>query len=421
MTSPNHTFSKSGAPILHVAYVLKRYPRFSETFVVNEILAHEMAGATISIFALRPPADTHFQPSIARVRAPVTYLHSASVRADDFWTLLEPQLAGDRAQALAGAMDCDGTEVYQALQLAQALRERGVDHVHAHFATSAATVARLAARIAGISYSITAHAKDIYHEYVNPLGLGQKLADADAVITVSDYNKRHLDHEYPECAEKICRIYNGLPLEEFPYSPDANRQPIILAVGRLIEKKGFADLVAACSLLSQFDVDYRCELIGGGELEAPLRRQIAALGLEARIHLLGPQPTSAVVAALQRAAVLAVPCVTALNGDRDGLPTVLLEAMALGTPCVATNVTGIPEIVRDGETGLIVPERDPERLARTLCRLLIDRQLAQRLAFRGRRLVEREFDVHRNAAVMRDLFARGQQRGSRTAQLAEAV
>ena len=410
-----------GGSTLPIAYVLKRYPRFSETFVVNEILAHEKAGAKISIFALRPPADTHFQPSIARVRAPVTYLQSMGVRADDFWKRLEPQLMGDRLQALVGAVDCDGTEVFQALQLAQALRDCGADHIHAHFATGAATVARLAAGITGIPYSLTAHAKDIYHECVNPLGLGQKLADADTVITVSDYNKWHLDNEYPACAEKICRVYNGLPLDEFPFSPSANRPPIILAIGRLVEKKGFADLIAACSILSQLDVEFRCDLIGGGDFEAPLQRQIATLGLESRVRMLGPQPSDAVVAALQRAAVLAVPCVTALSGDRDGLPTVLLEAMALGTPCVATDVTGIPEVVRDGETGLLVPEQNPERLASALCRLLTDRHLAQQLALRGRRLVEQEFDVHRNTAVLRDLFARGHRRGTRASQLAEAV
>ena len=289
---------------MHIAYVLKRYPRFSETFVVNEILAHEKAGAKISIFALRPPADSHFQPSIARVRAPVTYLPSAGVRADDFWKLLEPQLIDDRLQALAGAVDCDGTEVFQALQLAQALRVRGADHIHAHFATSAGTVARLAAGITDVPYSLTAHAKDIYHEYVNPLGLGQKLADADHVITVSDYNKRHLDREYPACAERICRVYNGLPLEEFPFSPSATRPPLILAIGRLVEKKGFSDLIAACAILSQIDVAFRCEIIGGGDLDAPLRQQIAAMGLESQVRLLGSQPSDAVVAALQRAAVL---------------------------------------------------------------------------------------------------------------------
>jgi colanic acid/amylovoran biosynthesis glycosyltransferase len=413
--------SNSGGSTPHVAYVVKRYPRFSETFVVNEILAHEQAGLDISIFALRPSSDAHFQPALARVRAAVTYLPSAGIRVNDFWTSLQPHLDGERLPALAGAADCDGMEVFQALQLAAALRDGGVDHIHAHFATSAATVARLASRLTGIPYSLTAHAKDIYHEYVNPSALGQKLSDAESVITVSDYNKQHLEREYPDSAHKTHRIYNGLPLDDFPFAPAAVRPPLILGVGRLVEKKGFSDLLAACSILSQLDVEYRCELIGGGDLEAPLRRQIETLGLESRVRLLGPLPSDQVVAALQRAAVLAAPCVTALTGDRDGLPTVLLEAMALGTPCVATAVTGIPEIVQDRTTGLLVPERDPERLAGALCRLLKDRDLAQQLAARGRALIEQEFDIHRNTARLRELFLHGRYSRTRTTQLAEAV
>jgi glycosyltransferase involved in cell wall biosynthesis len=406
---------------MRIAYVLKRYPRFSETFVVNEILAHEAAGVDVSIFALRPPADTHFQPAIARVRAPVTYLQYAGIRADEFWRAFEPHLANDGLQSLVGAADSNGIDVFQALQLAQGLQGCGVDHIHAHFATSAATVARLASLITGIPYSFTAHAKDIYHEYVNHAGLGQKLADAATVVTVTDYNQRHLANEFPFAGNKIHRIYNGLPLEQFPFSEPVARPPLILGIGRLVDKKGFADLVSACSLLAQQGVAYRCNLIGSGELDATLRRQIRELGLESRVHLLGPLPSDQVAAALRGAAVLAVPCVTASTGDRDGLPTVLIEAMALGTPCVATDVTGIPEIVRHEETGLLVPERSPQQLADCLWRLLTDQTLARRLAPAARELVAHEFDIHQNAAKLRDLLCGGRQQSLSVAQLAEAV
>lgn len=406
---------------LHVAYVLKRYPRFSETFVVNEILAHERAGTRVSIYALRPPADTHFQPAIARVRAQVTYLQSVGVRVDDFWQLLGSHLAGDRWQGLGGASNCDGIEVFQALQLSRLLCDAEVDHIHAHFATSAAAVARIASRLSGIPYSFTAHAKDIYHEYVDPDDLSRKLADAQAVVTVSDFNRQHLEHQFPNCADKVHRIYNGLPLDEFVYLRAESRLPVILAIGRLVEKKGFSDLVAACALLAQIGLPFRCDVIGGGELEIPLRRQISSLGLESHVRMLGPQPLDEVVGALRRAAVLAVPCVTASTGDRDGMPTVLLEAMALGTPCVATEVTGIPEVVRNEETGLLVPERSPEQLANAIRRLLADRQLACNLQANARRLIEQQFDVDRNAAELRKHFTASVSHSASVARFAEAV
>lgn len=406
---------------LHVAYVLKRYPRFSETFIVNEILAHERAGTRISIFALRPPADAHFQPAIARVRAPVTFLHSAGVRVDDLWKLIKPRLSDDRLQGLADTACCEGIDVFQALQLAQSLRNCGADHIHAHFATSAADVARMTSKLTGIPYSFTAHAKDIYHEYVDPLALGQKLADASRVVTVSDYNKQYLSERFPECSDKVFRVYNGLPLEDFPFSPWGDRSPYILAIGRLVEKKGFSDLVAACSMLAHQNVQFHCNIIGGGDQESQLRRQIVSLGLESYVRLLGPQSSDCVKVALKRAAVLAVPCITASTGDRDGLPTVLLEAMALGTPCVATTVTGIPEVVQHEETGLLIPERNPEQLATALRRLIADGELARNLASRARQVIEANFDIDRNAAELRELFARSEVKCARGPQLAEAV
>jgi colanic acid/amylovoran biosynthesis glycosyltransferase len=391
---------------LRVAYVLKRYPRFSETFIVNEILAHEAAGVELSIFALRPPADTHFQPAIARVRAPVTYLQNGSVRVDDFWNLLQPRLKNrpERLQRLVGAADCEGLDVFQALQLAKMLQERGVDHIHAHFATSAASVARLASLLTGIPFSFTAHAKDIFHEYVEPAALQQKLADAESVVTVSNFNREFLHRRFDCPKEKVQRIYNGLPLEQFSFEEPRKRPPLILGVGRLVEKKGFNDLITACSILAHQNVDFRCEIIGAGELEPLLRLQIAELQLGSKVRLCGPLPLDEVVGTLRRAAVLAVPCITASTGDRDGLPTVLLESMAVGTPCVASTVTGIPEVVRHETTGLLVSERNPAELALALQPILTDESLSVKLARAARQLIEEEFDIRQNAAILRALF-----------------
>jgi colanic acid/amylovoran biosynthesis glycosyltransferase len=391
---------------MKVGYVVKRYPRYSETFIVNEILDHEAAGMEVEIFSLLPPEDGHFQDAISRVRAPVTYLQAKGLKAADFWSTLDE--AGEILpylwDSLEEARSEDVRYAYQAVVLAREARLRGITHLHAHFATASTTVARLAARFARVPYTMTAHAKDIFHESVRPDDLRRKLRDAAATVTVSDYNVEYLHDSYGPAAEGVRRIYNGLELERFPYEEPRVRVPEIVAVGRLVEKKGFADLIEACSLLRDRGVKVQCRIIGLGEQEPELRAAVERLGLENRVELPGPRPQGELIEVVGSAAVFAAPCVVGGDGNRDGLPTVLLEAMALGTPCVSTDVTGIPEVLRDGETGLMVPQREPAALADAIERLLADPELRVGLADRARRLVEAEFDVRRNAALLRETF-----------------
>jgi len=389
-----------------VGYVLKRYPRYSETFIVNEILAHEAAGLEIEIFALRSPTDTHFQDALARVRAPVHYLPAEGLKAAVLWEQL--QRAGEllpgawaKFEAARGEAVID---VYQSMLLAHAVRSRGINHLHAHFATSATTVARLAGRFAEVPYSFTAHAKDIFHEDVNPADLRRKLAEASAVITVSEYNLQYLREHYGAAATRVERLFNGLELGRFHYAAPTERPPHIIGVGRLVEKKGFADLIAACALLARRGRTFTCEIVGSGELEDDLRARIERLNLQQKVALTGPRPQREIVHCVQKAAVFVAPCIVGEDGNRDGLPTVLLEAMALGTPCVSTDVTGIPEVLHDGETGLMAPQHDPTALATAIERLLDDAELRLRLAANARRLIEKEFDIHRNTARQRAIF-----------------
>jgi glycosyltransferase involved in cell wall biosynthesis len=362
---------------MKVGYVVKRYPLLSQTFIVNEIIAHESAGLDLEIFSLRPPTDEDRNACRGLVRAPVTYVTA------------EPH----------------GTEADQALVIARLAAERGITHLHAHFGNVATTVARLASRRARLPYTFTAHARDIFHESVVPSVLAQKLEEARAVVTVSDFNATHLRASYRLRASHVHRIYNGLDLRRFAYAPPVERPRTIVSVGRLVEKKGFRVLLEACARLSTRGVDFRCIIAGGGPLEGALRADVARLGLDRVVELAGPLPHEHVAALVQRAAVFAAPCVVGADGDRDGLPTVLLEAMALGTPCVATDVTGIPEIVRHGCTGLIVGQHDAPALADATACLLDDSALRARLASAARRLMEREFDIHANAARLRALFA----------------
>ena len=390
-----------------VGYVLKMYPRFSETFIVNEVLALEAAGTQIEVFSLRPPADGRFHESLAEVQAPVTYLRHAGLRAGDVWDALRsggdlPHLADCLPDLLAEPV----VDAVQALELAQAVRARGVTHLHAHFGSVATTVARLASRLTGVPFTFTAHAKDIFHESVDPDDLVRKLRDASAVVTVSDFNLAFLRSEYGAAAGSVQRIYNGLDLRRFPFRAEAHGAPVVAAVGRLVEKKGFGDLLVAVSLLRDAGRELTLQLVGTGPLEQELRDSVRQLGLQDVVQLLGALPQGRVKQVVQSATVFAAPCVVGADGNRDGLPTVLLESMALGTPCVATPVTGIPEVLVDGRTGLLVPERSPAALADALGRLLDDRALRLRLAEQARSLVEEHFDVHRQASALRSVFER---------------
>jgi len=338
----------------------------------------------------------------------VTYLPGVHLKTGDFWIILKEAglVIPELWKRLRAGCDATPQEVCAAAELARQVRLRDLSHLHAHFATSATTVARLAAHFAGITYSFTAHAKDIFHDSVCEKDLRRKLHDARATITVSDYNRTNLSDRFRDQPNRITRIYNGIDLEQFSYSAPAESEPVILAVGRLVEKKGFPDLIDACAHLEDRGRPFSCRIIGGGEDDAELRARITRLGLSESVHLLGPRPQPEVIAELRRAAVFAAPCVVGSDGNRDGLPTVLLEAMALGTPCISTDVTGIPEAIVHGRTGWIVPQHDPVALADALARLLDDPSLRRDLSRAARAHIERHFDIEKNAVLIRSVFDR---------------
>lgn len=389
-------------PEPRIGYVLKMYPRFSETFILTEILSMEQAGHDLEIFSLRPPADGRFHARLADVTAPVTYIRHSGLKAADVWESL--RLAGSELGDISAHLDeltaVDVRDAFQALEIAVMVHQREITHLHAHFASVSTTVARLAARLSGITYSVTAHAKDIFHEEVDHHDLRRKLADASDVVTVSQFNYDYLHSSFGADAAGVRRVYNGLDLRDFPFSEPRERQPVIAAVGRLVEKKGFSDLLRAAVLLRDEGRTFRIDLVGTGLLAEQLSAEVDALGLAAIVRMHGALPQSRVRDIVSDAAVLAAPCLVAEDGNRDGLPTVLLEAMALGTPCVATPVTGIPEVITHEETGLLVPERDPRALARAIARLLDEADLRTALAKSARDLIDIDFDARRQAAAV---------------------
>ena len=388
-----------------IGYVLKMYPRFSETFVLTEMLALEAAGADLAVYSMRHPIDGRFHPALAELRAPVTYL-PAKLRSTELWQLLRarerdlPDLGAHLGLLLSVTPD----EAMAATDLAARARTDGLTHLHAHFGSTATTVARVAARIAGIGYSFTAHAKDIFHADVIHDDLAVKLRDAAFVVTVSDYNLDHLRRTFGADADRVVRLYNGLDLAAF--APRlGSRERRVAAVGRLVEKKGFDVLLAAAARLRDAGTVVPVEIAGTGPELPSLLALRDRLGLQDLVTFHGALPQHRVRELVATSAAFAAPCVVGVDGNRDGLPTVLLESLALGTPVVSTPVTGIPEAVIDGDTGLLVPESDPAALASALARVLDDGALASSLSRRGRAHVEERFDAARNSAELGRLFA----------------
>lgn len=354
-----------------VAYVLKAFPRLSQTFVVNELRAHERAGFRPTIFVLRPPKPEDRD-------------------------LLSPPLT-------APIVSIFGPEESIVPELVTAIRAGGIEHLHAHFGNLATRVARAAARECGITYSFTAHARDIFSATVDPLELRGKLEDARDVVTVSRFNVEYLRATF---GTRATLVRNGLPLSDHPWSPPEGRASRLLAVGRLIEKKGFGDLIDAVARLRDGGLHVPLDIVGDGPERDALAARVDAHGLAGLVTLHGALPPPEVRKRIAAAGALVAPCVVAADGDRDGLPTVLLEALALGTPCIGTAVTGIPEVVRDGETGLLVPPGQVEVLADACARILCDDGLRAAVSRAGRRLVEEEYDSDRNARQLRRLWRR---------------
>jgi colanic acid/amylovoran biosynthesis glycosyltransferase len=393
----------------HLGYVLKRFPRISETFVAAEILELERQGERVTIFALSRPEEPFVHGFVDELSAPVIYLPHRPLREpvrvaralSRVWRGSPRGWLRAARVALVPPKPTSLRKLLQASVLRDELERAGIDHLHAHFATAAARLASLARLMDGPTYSVTAHAKDIYHRGVAGKGLRERLGEATFVATVSQANAAYLASVLH--ARRPSVVHNAVDLRRLG-APEANgREPdVVLTVARLIEKKGVGDLVAACGILVRRGVPVRLEVVGDG----PLRRELEAQVKRERIQAVfrGALPNEDVLERYRRATLFCLPCVVAESGDRDGLPTSVLEAMALGLPVVTTSVNGLAEAVVHERTGLVVPTRDPGSLADALERLLRDVELREGLARCARTHVEEHFALDRNVLLLRSLF-----------------
>jgi colanic acid/amylovoran biosynthesis glycosyltransferase len=395
---------------LKVGYVMSRFPKLSETFVLGEIRAVEEQGLQVELFPLlreredvvhaeaRPlAARAHYEPflSLAIIRSQLHFLRS---RPRAYLGALADLLRGTWGSLnfFVGALGI----FPKVAHVARTMEADGVEHVHCHFSNHPAAAGYVVHRLTGIPYSFTAHGFDLH---VDRHMLCEKVAEAAFVVPVSEYNRELIVAECGERARgKLAVIHCGVDTDFFhpPESAPPERPFSLLCVGTLHEVKGQGYLVEACRLLAEAGVDVRCMLVGNGPDHAALSRQIAAAGLERRVVLAGRRTRVELAEHLRVTHVLVAPSVPTSEGKREGIPVVLMEAMASGVPVIASGISGIPELVDDGVSGLLVPPRDPRAIADALRRLLDDAPLRQQLGAAGREKVVHEFDVHTNAAEL---------------------
>lgn len=396
--------------------LVKTFPKLSETFILQELLQLERAGFDLDIYALQRPTDALQQPGLQRLRATVTYVDVPApsglrVAFRHTVALLRSPLRYLRAvgHALGRREPRGWRDLTRALGLVDLIRQRPVSHLHAHFIDSSGSIAEVVAMLAPVTFSLSAHAKDIY--LGDPQVIRRKLQRAAFTVTCTCFNHETLQAiAGNEC--RIHRVYHGIDTGRFalPLGTTAEvstrRRPMILAVGRLRAKKGFATLLRACAHLKDSGRGFDVEIVGYGEEQPRLLALAQELGIADRVRLPGAMGHDGLLERYRAATVMAVPSEVAEDGDRDGLPNVLLEGMCMELPVVATRVSGIPEAIADGQNGLLVDAGDAVGLAAALDRLLSDRTLRSVLGRAARQTAVERFGLVANSEALHDLLSR---------------
>lgn len=367
-------------PSCHIAYVFERFPTFTQTFCVREILELERIGIKPLIFSIHDTRGEDIRHFPAELFDRVQFLPQEEQLATEV-----KRLMNERALPQSVVLTLrqwgerpDKNRVYEAAWIGHRIQQLNarVLHAHSHFAGVGARACWWLRKFYGLSYSFTAHANDIFCAAAEQTpALPALFRDASLIVTVSDYTAHQLREQYPDARNRVERVYNGLdlaPFEQARSKADRSRAAGgVLSVGRLIEKKGYDDLITACGLMRDRGGKFRCRIVGEGPLEPVLKSQIASLKLQNEVTLTGPLPMNEITRLLaEETQVFALACKTESDGGKDNLPTVLMEAMAASLPCVSTRLAGVPEMVVDGRTGLLCNESHPEQLAGLLGALL---------------------------------------------------
>ncbi len=402
---------------LKVAYILREFPSITETFILREMYWIREQEIDISIFALYPPPDrrkpvheqakellpdTRYSPFFSWnvIKAQFHFVKRSPIRY--FRTLFKTvwQLYREPG-VLLRTLAIFPKSIYFARQM----EEAGIQHIHAHFVWLEGIAARIIANMLDIPYSIRPHAFGLFRR--NQKNVRQELESAAKIITISTFNRAYIADLCPDiAANEVDIVYCGLETDRLqPPLDRVDNNPIrILSIGRFIEKKGHEYLIDACALLANRGVSFECHIVGGGFLEKQLQARIERLGLQDHVTLVGSLDQSQVLEFYRTSDIFVLACVTAQNGDRDGIPIVLMEAMSCELPVISTPLTGIPDLVRDEETGLFIDERDAAGLANALERLISDENMRQHLGKRARQTILQEFEVRHNVTQLAEIF-----------------
>lgn len=400
---------------LRLCYVIGTYPEMTITFIDREIQTLRRCGVDLQVLAIRRPAANA-----------VLSLHQQELQQGVIYLLPVEWLGfifGQLHFVLSHPLCYFKTLVYlltrphpnlksrlmtslhfaEGVHAAHLLREQSVNHLHAHFLDRAALVALVASRLLGIRYSLAVHAGgDIY---VHPILLPEKIAEAKFIISCTQYNLDYLKRlDIPGLDEKAVCVHHGVDIERYPPANRPQKPPLLLCVGQLVEKKGLEYLIRACRRLVDQKQEFVCHIIGLGPNRQKLEALIAELGLQGIVKLCGGLPHEKVIEQYSHATIFAIPCIRGDDGNRDGIPNVLAEAMAMKLPVVSTTVSAIPELVQDEVNGLLVPARDEKALTSALTRLLDDPLLCGQLGEKGRQTVMEHFNVNNNVRAVYDLF-----------------
>ena len=401
--------------------VLKGFPRISETFISNEILLLEKLGFRIHLFSMRRPRENFSHESVQAIQAKVDYLPETLIKHLPRLLYHNLHYAASKPRTYAKALkvacrrfvrtrkSATIKHLMQAGYLAdRLLPASGVVHLHAHFAHSPTSVAMFTSCLTGLPFSFTAHAKDIYTS--DAAQLREKIEQARFVVTCTEYNRDHLLKLADETATPVHRIYHGIDTTLFGGRNGAARtttEPYrILTIARLTAKKGLPTVLEAIRRLRDRKIVLEHTLIGDGDDRRKTLALIEELGLTSTTRWLGTRPHYEVIAHFRRADLFILGCEVASDGDRDGIPNVLLESMAMEVPVVVTDVSAISELVLDGKTGLLVPPGQPRKMADAMLRMLTDEDLRYRIVAAARQRVTESFDNRQLVRDLAELFAR---------------
>ncbi|MCM8826813.1 MAG: glycosyltransferase [Candidatus Omnitrophica bacterium] len=401
-----------------IAFICSQFPQIYETFILREFVGLRESGLKFKIISLKFCKDIIIHPQ-AKDFLTDTFHPKISLLSIFRWICGHPCNTIKAIMYVFYTYGWAGVELIKAMYvlgecfyIADLIKKYRIYHLHTHWATMPTTAGVILNVLTGVPFSFTAHAWDIF---VSQRGLKDKIIRARFCVTCTEYNRRFLgkligngrgENNDKYILDKIILNYHGIELDKFPLRNKimGNGRINILSIGRLVDTKGFDYLIDACQILDRERLNFYCKIVGQGELLGRLNRKVKEYNLSDKIEFLGEKTQKEIMGLYREATVLVQPSVIAKNGDRDGIPNVILEAMACGVPVISTNISGIPEVIIDKETGILVPPNNSIALAKAILNLANDEALKEKIIYNARILVEKKFDAKRNVENLVGIF-----------------